>query len=148
MAVYTQKSNGQTLDIVTSCVVFPALNVEREEDLPDGFNAVNTLWDTGSEVTLISPRVVKALGLQKIGRTQLEGVGGSDIEDNYGVHIKLPTGTFACFVEATETNRTGGHDVVIGMDIIIHCDFCFTNKDQQSLFSLRFPSSEHIILKD
>ena len=148
MPVYTQQSDELLLDIITECTVFPALEVEYEEQLPEGYRALSVLWDTGSEVTLINPRVVKALGLVPIGKTQLDGVGGSDVEDSYAVHIKLPTGTFACYVEATESKSTGEHDVVIGMDIIAFSDFCFTNKDGKSTFSLRFPSTEHIVLKD
>lgn len=148
MPVYTQKSDELQLDIITECVVFPALDVEREEELPEGFRALSTLWDTGSEVTLINPRVVKALGLKPMGKMQLDGVGGSDVEDTFAVHIKLPTATFACYVEATGSARTGEHDVVIGMDVIAFSDFCFTNKGGKSVFSLRFPSAEHVVLKD
>ena len=43
--------------------------------------------------------------------------------------------------------RLDDNDVVIGMDIISLCDFCFTNKDNASCFSLRHPSNEKIILK-
>lgn len=53
MPVYTQKSDELQLDIITECVVFPALDVECEEGLPEGFRALSTLWDTGSEVTLM-----------------------------------------------------------------------------------------------
>lgn len=60
--------------------------------------------------------------------------------------LGLPTGTTALNVEAMLT-LSEDYDVVIGMDIISLCDFCFTNKDNASCFSLRHPSNEKIILK-
>ena len=49
------------------------------------------------------------------------------------VHLGLPTGTTALNVEAMLT-LSEDYDVVIGMDIISLCDFCFTNKDNASCF--------------
>ena len=39
------------------------------------------------------------------------------------------------------------YDTIIGMDIIGMGDFCFTNADDRSLFSFRFPAKEHLYLK-
>lgn len=44
-------------------------------------------------------------------------------------------------------NDNSDYDVVIGMDIINSCDFCYTNKDGKSTFSLCHPAKEKIILK-
>ena len=38
----------------------------------------------------------------------------------------------------------GDYDVIIGMDIIILGDFVITNKDDQTWFAFRYPSSEYI----
>ena len=38
----------------------------------------------------------------------------------------------------------GDYDVIIGMDIITLGDFVITNKDNQTWFAFRYPSSEHI----
>ena len=66
--------------------------------------------------------------------------------DTYLIHIGLPTGTTALNVEAMLT-PSDDYDIIIGMDIISLCDFCFTNKDGKSTFSLRHPSSEQIKLQ-
>ncbi len=147
MASYTLRSETPMLDILTECSVYQAIptdKIKSESDLPEAYNVKSALWDTGAEATLINPRVVNALKLQRFSQTQLDGIGGDEIDDTYLVHIKLPTGDFAFNVEATETANTGDYDVVIGMDIIAYGDFAFTNKDFKSVFSFRFPSEEHI----
>ena len=147
MAVFTKRSDGLDLDIVTKCSIFSGVPVEairQESDLPEGFHTKNALWDTGAETTLISPQVVKKLGLTPFDQTMIEGVGGTTLDNTYIVHIKLPSEDFAFYVEATETEYTNDYDVIIGMDIISKMDFAFTNKDDKSVFSFRFPSEEHI----
>lgn len=151
MAVFTKRSDGLDLDIVTKCSIFsgvPVESIRQESDLPEGFHTTNALWDTGAETTLISPQVVKALGLVPFDQTMIEGVGGTTVDNTYIVHIKLPSGDFAFCVEATETEYTNDYDVIIGMDIISMMDFAFTNKDNRSVFSFRFPSEEHIDFKN
>ena len=147
MATFTLHSKTLLLDIETECFVYQAIptdTIKSESDLPEAFHVQSALWDTGAEATLINPRVVKALQLKRFSQTQLDGIGGGEIDDTYLVHIKLPTGDYAFNVEATETANTGDYDVVIGMDIIAYGDFAFTNKDFKSVFSFRFPSEEHI----
>ena len=50
------------------------------------------------------------------------------------------------FVEVLSTlsGDIGDYDVIIGMDIITLGDFVITNKDDQTWFAFRYPSSEHI----
>ena len=72
---------------------------------------------------------------------------GGDVESwTYLVHVILPTGTAELNVQAL-LNDNSDYDVVIGMDIINSCDFCYTNKDGKSTFSLCHPAKEKIILK-
>lgn len=147
MAAFTKFTDYLQFDITTSCKVYPAVpldNIKSEEEFPQGYDAINVLWDTGSEVTFINPVVVEKLKLKQFSTSELDGIGGSEIDRTFLVHIKLPTGDYAFNVEATETSNTGLHDVVIGMDIISFGDFAFTNKDHQSMFSFRFPSEKHI----
>ena len=150
MAAFTHFTDNLMFSIVTGCKVYPGIPVESisiERNLPPAFDTENVLWDTGSEVTLINPRIVKQLKLKSFSFTELDGIGGSEINDTYIIHIKLPTGDYAFNVEATETANTGEYDVVIGMDIISFGDFALTNKDNKSMFSFRFPSECHIDFK-
>lgn len=150
MATFTHFTDNLLFSIITECKVYPGIPVESiktEKDLPPSFDAVNVLWDTGSEVTLINPRVVKQLNLKSFSYTELDGIGGSETNKTYIIHIKLPTGDYAFNVEAIETANTGEYDVVIGMDIISFGDFALTNKNNKSMFSFRFPSECHIDFK-
>ena len=38
----------------------------------------------------------------------------------------------------------GDYDLIIGMDIITLGDFVISNKDNQTWFAFRYPSSDHI----
>lgn len=146
MAAYTKCYNAQVLDVVTECTVYPPFvmqDVATRKDLPKGFVAT-AMWDTGAEVTLLHPRVVKALALERESQVLLSGIGGETVEENYVVHILLPTGNLAFGVEATATENVGEYDVIIGMDIISNGDFAFTNKDGKSQFSFRFPTEGHV----
>ena len=64
----------------------------------------------------------------------------------YLVHVILSTGTAELNVQAL-LNDNSDYDVVIGMDIIKSCDFCYTNKEDKSTFSLCHPAKEKIILR-
>ena len=104
------------------------------------------MWDTGATNTLISQKVVDDLGLKPYGVCLFSDNTTTEKRETFLVHLGLPTGTTALNVEAMLT-LSEDYDVVIGMDIISLCDFCFTNKDNASCFSLRHPSNEKIILK-
>jgi len=104
------------------------------------------MWDTGSTETLISKRIIEQLHLQPVTKRDVESYLGHEIEDVYHVMVGLPTGDVVTDIYVTEC-RGDSYDAVIGMDIIGLGDFCLTNKDEQSLFSFRLPSTEHIELK-
>lgn len=114
--------------------------------LPKIFRSSNCMWDTGATNTLISQKVVDDLGLKPYGVCLVSDNTTTEKRETFLVHLGLPTGTTALNVEAMLT-LSEDYDVVIGMDIISLCDFCFTNKDNASCFSLRHPSNEKIILK-
>lgn len=88
----------------------------------------------------------KCFRLQPKNKALISSAGG-DVESwTYLVHVILPTGTAELNVQAL-LNDNSDYDVVIGMDIINSCDFCYTNKDGKSTFSLCHPAKEKIILK-
>lgn len=98
----------------------------------------NALWDTGAQMTVISDRVVKALGLTPYGKGTVMGIGGEDNVDTYHIHVLLPNGFLACDVEAYCSDIED--DVLIGMDIINLTDFIITNVDGNTNFIMCAPS--------
>ena len=146
MAVYTQEYESQPEAILTNVIKRPAVELASKEVLTDHCQVENVMRDTGATNTLISKEVVDALGLQPKNKALISSAGG-DVESwTYLVHVILPTGTAELNVQAL-LNDNSDYDVVIGMDIINSCDFCYTNKDGKSTFSLCHPAKEKIILR-
>ena len=146
MGVCTKKYNGIEDSIMTECRIYPWVDLTKERpnkvlDIRDA------AWDTGATQTLISGSVIRHLNLKPIGRCQVDGFDGSKLANEYLIHVGLPTGDAVLNIKALECDGAA-YDVVIGMDIISKGDFCFTNKDNKSVFSFRLPSKEHIELKD
>ena len=146
MAVYTKEYESQPEAILTSVIICPAVDLSANVAVPVHCQVENVLWDTGATNTLISQEVVDALGLQPKNKALISSAGG-DVESwIYLVHVILPTGTAELNVQAL-LNDNSDYDVVIGMDIINSCDFCYTNKDGKSTISLCHPAKEKIILR-
>ncbi|MBQ0075956.1 MAG: hypothetical protein KBS69_02305 [Bacteroidales bacterium] len=96
---------------------------------------------------MISPKVVQQLALEPIGDAELVGIGGDNIRKVYLVHLALPDGSLLPNLQVVEESNIDC-DVLIGMDVITATDMCLTNKDSNTVFSLRVPTKEHIELKE
>ena len=128
MAVYTKEYESQPEAILTNVIICPAVDLSANVAVP------------------VHCQVVNGVGLQPKNKALISSAGG-DVESwTYLVHVILPTGTAELNVQAL-LNDNSDYDVVIGMDIINSCDFCYTNKDGKSTFSLCHPAKEKIILK-
>lgn len=143
MAVYTQKYETVVDAIITKCAICPAVEVGPDLVVPKVCHTNNAMWDTGSTGCLISQNIVDELGLEAIDRAEVSQATISEEADVYLVHIGLPNGQVVLNVEALGMPGND-YDFVIGMDIIGQCDFAFTNKNEQSVFSVRRPAKEHI----
>ena len=120
-------------EIITPVVIYSSRAV------PDGrcFKA-NAAWDTGATHSVITPEIVKELGLISIDKKVVGGIG-QEIESDVVVGtIILPNETVL-----TESrflvNTIPGADVIIGMDIISMGDFNISNAKGKTLFSFVIP---------
>lgn len=138
MSSFNKKYDGNANNIVTNAIVFPGVDLEQMTKETPRLYSENALWDTGAQVTVISEKVVKALGLKPYGRGTVLGIGGEDDVDTYHIHVLLPNGFLACDVEAYCSDIED--DVLIGMDIINLTDFIITNTDGNTNFTMRAPS--------
>ena len=86
------------------------------------------------------------IGLQPKNKALISNAGGNVESWIYLVHVILPTGTAELNVQVL-LNDNSDYDMVIGMDIISSCDFCYTNKDGKSTSSLCHLAKEKIILR-
>ena len=128
--------------IQTDCVITPFFE-RKKRVLVSGCEVESTVWDTGATNTIISSAVIDALGLKPVRQTQIEGVGGCMDSSVYKINIYVDGCLEFTGIEAL-SGDIGDYDVIIGMDIITLGNFVITNKDDQTWFAFRYPSSEHI----
>lgn len=141
ISAFTSKANG--LANVLQSEISVSQPVPGQKSKIEKFTAI---WDTGATSSVITPLVVKKLGLIPSGKTNLHGVAGSkNNADTYFVSFRLPQGLHVDGVKVAEVPQLAGNiDVLIGMDIITLGDFSVTNVGGKTVFSFRTPSVKTI----
>ena len=140
MGIYRQDYTVLANAIVTNAIVVPTDAEVRAGEQPSLYYYTDSAaWDTGAQFTLISPRVVEALGLKPSGKGQYMGIGGDQESDTFFVHIGLPNGQLKRYVNVYCADLDD-YDVLLGMDIITQTDFLITNADGKTTFQFRTPS--------
>lgn len=110
-----------------------------------GFSPFKAIWDTGASGSVITQKVVSAVGLAPTGVTRTRGVHGVNDANVYLVGIHIPTCdvTFHA-LRVTEGDLGEDAQILIGMDVISMGDFAVTNCEGKTTFSFRLPSMERI----
>lgn len=85
-----------------------------EEEKEKGFLGI---WDTGAEMTTISPAVIGRLELEPAKRAPIL-INGRVPAYPYDISLLLPNGWGRTRLGVYGFSNPGGHDFVIGMDII------------------------------
>ncbi len=137
---YVQEYGGIINALITDAYIFGTEETQKSTVSPRHFLTHDAAWDTGAEVTIISPRVVAALGLQPFEHTTLMGIGGDENVDVYRIHIGLPNGYLYrnLIVYCSDIDD---YDVLIGMDLIAESDFFLTCVDGHNRFSFDIPAT-------
>ena len=133
--------NHVCYNIITDIYI---LNGEKEKKY-------RAFWDTGSNKSIISPRVVSDLSLAPIvdKDVYLKTSNKLSSHKSYEVDIQCKRiFTIATHVLCTDMIEPDKYDVLIGMDIISMGDFCISNYNGKTLFSFRFPSINRVDLAD
>ena len=79
MNVFVKEYDRKAEAIVTNAILMPAGEVREDCPLPPYVYTENAAWDTGAQVTIISPRLVESLGLLPCGQGQFMGIGGDPV---------------------------------------------------------------------
>ena len=139
---FTTYSNGLSIVLSNEVGITTAFDpaVPPPPPPPQTFRAI---WDTGATASVITNRVVSALGLSPIGVAQVHTAGGTTLASVYLVAILLPNKVGFQSVRVTEAPISGA-DVLIGMDIISKGDFAVTNFGGKTVFTFRVPSVQLI----
>lgn len=133
----TLKSTGGLLRVLKSEIqVFTPKTTQQV--------TVTGIWDTGASQSVITQKVVDALGLQPTGIGQSETAGGLVTASKYTITLGLPPDITIEDVEASCLPLPGDCDVLIGMDIIGLGDFSITNFNGRTCMSFRVPTMHEI----
>ena len=95
--------------------------------------ARRTMWDTGSTVTILSPRLIAQLNPEAFRQGGISGIGGQTEGNTYLLHVLLPTGDAITFQEVYEADIE--YDAIIGMDIITKGSLHLDNSDGEIIFT-------------
>ena len=141
--VYKQKAEGRMKAVVTDAFIFEAVDLDVEGVPSHRFFTKNAAWDTGAEITILSPRVVETLGLKSVGKSSVMGIGGDEEVDVFCIHVGLPNGYLYedLIVYCSEIDD---YDILIGMDLISQSDFFLTNIKGDNIFAFQYPATGKI----
>lgn len=103
----------------------------------------DAMWDTGAAKSVITERVVEALGLKPIRKGFTQGVNGMGKSQAYVINLYLPSRIV--MHELTVISSNPGNvwwNVLIGMDVIGAGDFSVRNINSKTEFSFSVPSRQ------
>ena len=140
--IYKQEYEGRLKAILSDAYIFDAIDLDQEEPSSHFFTS-HAAWDTGAEITIISPRVVNALGLKPIAQTTVVGIGGDEQVNVYKIHIGLPNG-FLYEDLIVYCSDIDDYDILIGMDLISLSDFFLTYVEGNNKFMFQIPATGSI----
>lgn len=140
---FTLKGNGRLNVLKTPCGITEAYDPKKTTERPQPKEYV-AIWDTGATGTVITAKVAADLDLQPTGYVTSHHAGGSSQVPTFLVNVILPNGIHIPGVRVTQATLSGNTEVLIGMDIISHGDFSFTNYNGNSCFTFRLPSLKEI----
>jgi hypothetical protein len=139
-----KSGNGLLPHLATPCHITPAFNPGKSMPKCPRIE-FKAMWDTGAAKTVITPRVIEALGLQpmkRIGPIFLQGVDSVEKSAAYEINLSLPSRI--TIHELTVVSKDPGDmawwNVIIGMDVITQGDFSITNKNGKTEWSFSVPA--------
>lgn len=140
-AAFTATNPAFSREIVTNAwVALPRKNVNDCQ-----FTKYNALWDTGATNSVVTPKVVKDLGLIPIGVGHSQHAGGMSDVNIYMVTLMLPNNVIIPNIRVSECVEQGGRfDVIIGMDVITLGDFTISGQGNKRMVSFSMPSAFNV----
>lgn len=136
--IYRHDFKGRAKVILSDAYVFEAVNLDNQEPSNHYFTN-HAAWDTGAEISIISPRVVEALNLRPITQTTIMGIGGDEEVNVYKIHVGLPN-DFLYEDLIVYCSDIDDYDILIGMDLISLSDFFLTNFEGNTRFCFQMPA--------
>lgn len=138
---YRKDYEGRLKAVLTDAYLFEAVDLDNNP-IPAN-RTQSAAWDTGAEISIISPRVVKKLGLTHFAETSIMGIGGDEKVGVYKIHVGLPNG-FLYEDLIVYCSDIDDYDILIGMDLISQSDFFITNINGNNRFYFQLPAQGKI----
>ena len=135
MSTYCKELGCIVREVRTNAVVTGVAGYSDPKALPA---VVSALWDTGAWSSVITQKVVTALGLSPVDHVRACGVNGWYDAPVYIVDVTLPNKIKISNLLVSLGTMTAA-DMLIGMDVISMGDFKLIN-DGKTSFSIRTPS--------
>lgn len=118
------------------------ISIPAKDNKDRQFLKVKALWDTGATLSVVTPHVVSALGLQATGVIKSLHAGGETLSKTYFVDIALPN---KILIQGQKVSvcaeQNGIFDIIIGMDIISLGGFSITGQGERRKVSFCIPSA-------
>ena len=144
-----EKTNYYPLDIEYKKIVMEIatpVTLYSEFTSTEG-KIVNTtaIWDTGANHSVLSPKIVKELGLRSIDTAPIHGINNMSRESDIVVASIRFTDDLVLTNRRFSVINIPGTEVLIGMDIIKMGNFVINNSKGKTLFSFVIPPLEERI---
>ena len=148
---FTYVTRGIASVLITPVFIWAAYDPQEEGE--STFREYSAIWDTGATKTMITQRIAEDCGLMPTAQSRVRGVFGAKTVNGYLVNIALPTQHSNRPQENVAIHNlsvleapalTGGHNVLIGMDVIGKGDFAISNYRGRTMFTFRIPSQGDI----
>ena len=137
---YTKHFFERALVLSSTCRISDVYYPRFDEVHPPFTDALEAIWDTGSQVTVISDRVVKQLELRPIGQVWMQHAKGTTLANTYKVNLILPNQIEVPNLFVLD-GEIGDTDVLLGMDVISLGDLCITQPDEKTQLTYQTPST-------
>lgn len=138
---FTVAYSGIVNKLTLQCAVGAAFDPVRQGNKPLRVADFTALWDTGATASVITAKVVAALGLQPAGKQKVFNANGSAVVNRYMVCIRMPNRVIFPCLAVTEGCLKDA-DMLIGMDVISRGDFSLSNFGGKTTMSFCMPPVE------
>lgn len=143
---FSVQYEGVVNKLITKVGIAQAFDPKMDRKLYPPVDEQLALWDTGATQSVITPKIVRDLGLKPVGKMVMHHGGGRTEQLTYMVNVGLPNGVgfpgvMVAELEQLENSEFG---MLIGMDIIAVGDFSITCYEGKTCFSYRYPSKTKV----
>jgi predicted aspartyl protease len=123
--------------IATAVYIYPTAQTNTDPVV------TKAAWDTGAQISVITPQIAKALNLRPVNQTTTSGAHGESLSDLVIITLEIPEqGVYENLLAAVcpfNTDPNSDVNMLVGMDVISQGDFVLSNGNGYTLFTFATP---------